>query len=53
MKVIDAIAEIMKREGVHFLSCYPTTPILEACAAAGIRPYLCRQARVGAGSADG
>jgi acetolactate synthase I/II/III large subunit len=53
MKVIDAIAEIMKREGVQFLSCYPTTPIIEACAAAGIRPYLCRQERVGAGIADG
>jgi acetolactate synthase-1/2/3 large subunit len=53
MKVIEAIAEIMKREGVQFLSCYPTTPIIEACAAAGIRPYLCRQERVGAGIADG
>jgi hypothetical protein len=53
MKVIDAIAEIMKREGVQFLSCYPTTPIIESCAAVGIRPYLCRQERVGAGIADG
>jgi len=53
MKIIDAIAEIMKREGVQFLSCYPTTPIIEACAAVGIRPYLCRQERVGAGIADG
>jgi acetolactate synthase-1/2/3 large subunit len=53
MKVIDAIAEILKREGVQFLSCYPTTPVIEACAAAGIRPYLCRQERVGAGIADG
>jgi acetolactate synthase-1/2/3 large subunit len=53
MKVIDAIAEILKREGVQFLSCYPTTPIIEACAAVGIRPYLCRQERVGAGIADG
>jgi acetolactate synthase-1/2/3 large subunit len=53
MKVIDAIAEIMKREGVQFLSCYPTTPIIEACAAVDIRPYLCRQERVGAGIADG
>jgi acetolactate synthase I/II/III large subunit len=53
MKVVDAIAEIMKREGVQFLSCYPTTPIIESCAAVGIRPYLCRQERVGAGIADG
>jgi acetolactate synthase-1/2/3 large subunit len=53
MKTIDAIAEILKREGVQFLSCYPTTPLIEACAAVGIRPYLCRQERVGAGIADG
>ena len=53
MKIVDAIAEILKREGVQFLSCYPTTPLIEACAAAGIRPYLCRQERVGAGIADG
>ena len=53
MKVIDAIAEIMKQESVQFLSCYPTTPIIEACASVGIRPYLCRQERVGAGIADG
>jgi acetolactate synthase-1/2/3 large subunit len=53
MKVIDAIAEILKREGIDFLSCYPTTPIIDACADAGIRPYLCRQERVGAGIADG
>ena len=53
MKVIDAIAEILKREGVDFLSVYPTTPIIDACAAIGIRPYICRQERVGAGIADG
>jgi acetolactate synthase-1/2/3 large subunit len=53
MKVVDAIAEIMKREGVEFLSTYPTTPIIDAVAAAGIRPVLCRQERVGVGIADG
>ena len=29
MKVIGALAEIMKREGVQFLGCYPTTPIIK------------------------
>ena len=29
MKVVDAIAEIMKREGVEFLSTYPTTPVID------------------------
>jgi thiamine pyrophosphate-dependent acetolactate synthase large subunit-like protein len=53
MRVIDAIAEILQREGVEFLSCYPTTSIIEACAAKGIRPILCRQERVGVGIADG
>src|SRR5258705_8219293 len=53
MKVVDAIAEIMKREGVEFLSTYPTTPVIDAAAAAGIRPVLCRKERVGVGIADG
>jgi acetolactate synthase-1/2/3 large subunit len=53
MKVVDAIAEILKREGVEFLSAYPTTSVIDAAAAIGIRPVLCRQERVGAGIADG
>ena len=53
MKVVDAIAEILKREGVQFLSAYPTTPVIDATAAVGIRSVLCRQERVGVGIADG
>ena len=53
MKIVDAVAEILKREGVEFLSAYPTTPVIDAAAAAGIRPVLCRQERVGVGIADG
>src|SRR5918996_3503810 len=53
MRVVDAIAEILRREGVEFLSCYPTTVMIEAAAAVGIRPVLCRQERVGVGIADG
>ena len=53
MRVVDAIAEILKKEGVEYLPCYPTTPIIEAAAAAGIRPIVCRQERVGMGIADG
>jgi len=53
MKVVEAIAEILKREGVEFLSAYPTTPLIDAVAATGIRPVLCRQERVGVGIADG
>jgi acetolactate synthase-1/2/3 large subunit len=53
MKVVDAIGEILKREGVEFLSCYPTNVLIEAAARAGIRPIVCRQERVGVGIADG
>jgi thiamine pyrophosphate-dependent acetolactate synthase large subunit-like protein len=53
MLVVDAITEILKREGVRHLSCYPTTPLTESSAAAGIRPIVCRQERVGVGIADG
>ncbi|TMA12793.1 MAG: thiamine pyrophosphate-requiring protein [Deltaproteobacteria bacterium] len=53
MRVVDAIAEILKREGVEFLSCFPTAPMIEAAASAGIRPIICRQERVGVGIADG
>ncbi|MSQ07421.1 MAG: thiamine pyrophosphate-requiring protein [Dehalococcoidia bacterium] len=53
MQTVDVIAEILKREGVQHLSCFPTTPVIESVAAAGIRPIICRQERVGVGIADG
>ena len=53
MNTIDTITEILKREGVEYLSCFPSTPILESTAKAGIRPIICRQERVGVGIADG
>src|SRR5207244_8535569 len=52
MKIVDAIAEILKREGVTFLSAYPTTSVIDATAAVGIRSVLCRQERVGVGIDD-
>ena len=53
MNGADVIAEILRREGTEFLSCYPRNPLIEACAEIGIRPILCRQERVGVGMADG
>jgi acetolactate synthase-1/2/3 large subunit len=47
------VAEILRREGTEFLSCYPRNPLIEACAALDIRTILCRQERVGVGIADG
>ncbi|MGH7061889.1 MAG: thiamine pyrophosphate-binding protein, partial [Stellaceae bacterium] len=53
MQVMQVIAEILKKEGVSTLFCFPTTPIIEAAAAVGIRPVICRQERVGVHMADG
>ena len=53
MHVMDVIADILKREGISTLFCFPTTPIIEAAAAVGIRPVICRQERVGVHMADG
>jgi acetolactate synthase-1/2/3 large subunit len=53
MRTVDAIAEVLKLEGVDTLFCYPTTPMIEAAAQAGIRPIVCRQERTGVHMADG
>ena len=53
MIAAELIAEILKREGTEFLSCYPRNALIEAGAKIGIRPILCRQERVGVGIADG
>ena len=52
MKVSDAIAEILRREGVEIVIGYPVNHILERGAAAGIRPILVRQERTGLHMAD-
>jgi acetolactate synthase-1/2/3 large subunit len=52
MNGAQAIAEILKREGVEQLFCFPTTPIMDACAEAGIRPIITRQERVAGNMAD-
>src|SRR5438067_4037187 len=53
MRTIELIADRLKREGTRYLFCFPTTPLIEACAQAGLKPIICRQERVGVGMADG
>src|ERR1035437_4981783 len=52
MKVGDAIAEIMRREGIEILCGYPVNHLLEFAAKADIRPVIVRQERVGLHMAD-
>lgn len=53
MKAAEAVVEILKREGVRTLFCFPTTSLIETAVAGGIRPVICRQERVGVDMADG
>jgi acetolactate synthase-1/2/3 large subunit len=52
MKVGDAIAEILKREGVELIIGYPVNHVLEYAAIADIRPIIVRQERTGIHMAD-
>ena len=53
MDSATAIANILKMEGVDFIGCMPSNPLIEAAASAGIRPIVCRQERTGVHMADG
>src|SRR5205085_8243309 len=52
MKVTNAIAHVLKTEGVSFLIGYPVNPIIEAAAEADIRTIIVRQERTGLHMAD-
>ncbi len=53
MRADQAVVEILKREGVTTLFCFPTTSVIETAVAGGLRPIICRQERVGVDMADG
>jgi acetolactate synthase-1/2/3 large subunit len=52
MKVADAVAKVLKAEGVEYLFAYPVNPIIEAAAKLDIRPIIVRQERIGLHMAD-
>jgi acetolactate synthase-1/2/3 large subunit len=49
----QAIAKVLKAEGVEYLPCFPNNAIIEAAAVEGIRPICARTERVAVGIADG
>jgi acetolactate synthase-1/2/3 large subunit len=53
MNAHQAIARLLKREGVEYLFCYPSNTLIEACAVEGIRPILARTERTALSMADG
>ena len=52
MKTANAVAEMLKREGVEFVIGYPVNPIFEAAAQADIRTIIVRQERTAIHMAD-
>jgi len=52
MKVANAVAQILKKEGVDFLIGYPVNQIIEAAAETDIRTIIVRQERTGLHMAD-
>lgn len=50
---IEYVAKILKQEGVEWISCYPSNPLIEAVAKEGIRPIAFRHERGAVMAADG
>ena len=53
MKGAAAIANVLKREGVECLFCFPVNGVIDAAAEQGIRPIMARHERSVVGMADG
>ena len=53
MKVLDAVARILKEEGVEWVGCFPSNNLIESVAEAGINPIMFRQERGAAMAVDG
>ena len=49
----ELIAQILQREGVEWMACFPNNPLIEAVAKVGIRPIAFRHERGAVMAADG
>ena len=53
MNTLEAVARILKIEGVEWIACFPSNALIEAAAKEGIRPIMFRQERGALMAADG
>jgi thiamine pyrophosphate-dependent acetolactate synthase large subunit-like protein len=53
VKAKTLIAEILRREGVEQISCFPSNELIDACVEVGIRPIIARSERAVVNIADG
>ena len=52
MNVAQAVANVLKKEGVEYLFAYPVNPLIESAAELDIRTVIVRQERIGLHMAD-
>ena len=53
MNVSEAIAQILKKENIDWISCFPNNPLIEDLSKIGIRPIMFRHERGAMMAADG
>ena len=53
MNTMEAIARILKEEGVEWIACFPSNNLIEEVAKVGIRTIMFRQERGALMAADG
>ena len=53
MNVLQTVAKILKKEGVEWVSCFPSNELIEVVAGEGIRTVMFRQERGAIMAADG
>lgn len=53
MNGIDLIAKILKKEGIEWIACFPSNPLIEALAKEDVRPIAFRHERGAVMAADG
>src|SRR6266536_966071 len=53
MQGVEAVAQILKIEGVEYLFSYPNNPLIDASARIGIRPIIARSEKTLINMADG
>ena len=53
MNGAEYIAKILKEEGLTWMSCFPSNPMIEALAKEGILPFAFRHERGAVMAADG
>ena len=53
MNGYEYIASILKSEGIKWMACFPSNPLIEAVASCGIRPVMFRHERGAVMAADG